>query len=102
MSTCNICGSPDNLVKDHNHKTGLVRGKLCQQCNSYLGVFEANLSRAKQRGRRRFKEWVCQFRAKIEAHLLCTTDEIYEKSGKETFHRMMDSPLANPPLEPTL
>ena len=39
---CKICGTTDpksagRFVIDHNHKTGEVRGLLCQPCNAMLG-----------------------------------------------------------------
>lgn len=36
---CNICSSTQNrqaLAVDHDHKTGRIRGKLCDRCNHYL------------------------------------------------------------------
>ena len=30
---CAACGSPGDLVQDHDHETGLVRGYLCRSCN---------------------------------------------------------------------
>ena len=47
---CAICGSKDvkcgsktHFVVDHNHKTGKVRGLLCNNCNSGIGYLEDNV-----------------------------------------------------------
>src|SRR5262245_12043451 len=37
---CGICGSTDNLVVDHDHRTGKVRGVLCRAHNAGLGIFD--------------------------------------------------------------
>jgi hypothetical protein len=45
---CAICGSPEGggiiklLYVDHDHKTGNVRGLLCQPCNAGIGNFLDN------------------------------------------------------------
>lgn len=36
--SCAVCGSEENLVVDHDHQTGEVRGILCRQHNSALGM----------------------------------------------------------------
>ncbi|UOF79040.1 recombination endonuclease viI [Caudoviricetes sp.] len=34
---CGICKREQRLVVDHCHKTGKVRGLICNVCNAYLG-----------------------------------------------------------------
>lgn len=36
---CAICGGTANLVIDHCHRTGVIRGVLCSSCNAGLGMF---------------------------------------------------------------
>ena len=38
VEECEVCGSSDRLVIDHNHATGEFRGVLCNGCNSALGL----------------------------------------------------------------
>jgi hypothetical protein len=42
---CGACGNTNNLTIDHDHKTNKLRGVLCRQCNSALGLLEDNLDR---------------------------------------------------------
>jgi Autographiviridae endonuclease VII len=37
---CAICRRKRNLVVDHNHTTGVVRGLICQPCNMGIGGLE--------------------------------------------------------------
>lgn len=41
---CKICGInlKNNINIDHNHKTGKIRGILCNNCNRALGYFKDN------------------------------------------------------------
>ena len=44
-NVCWVCGRPEHvqnrrLATDHSHITGLIRGKLCSQCNPLLGKLE--------------------------------------------------------------
>lgn len=42
LSECVICGIETNVVVDHDHATGEVRGGLCANCNLGLGHFKDN------------------------------------------------------------
>lgn len=37
---CLICKESNELVVDHCHRTGVVRGLLCSQCNRAMGLFQ--------------------------------------------------------------
>lgn len=48
---CAICGLPEtakrkgvtrNLCVDHNHNTGKIRGLLCRNCNTAIGMLEVD------------------------------------------------------------
>lgn len=42
-----IC-KKEELVIDHNHQTGKVRGLLCANCNNGLGFFMDNIENLKE------------------------------------------------------
>lgn len=51
VGDCVICGRFCELQQDHDHKTGTIRDRICQQCNSGLGCFQDStliMSRAAQ------------------------------------------------------
>jgi hypothetical protein len=41
-SRCLICKREVELVIDHDHGSGVVRGLLCRRCNAGLGYFKDN------------------------------------------------------------
>ena len=43
-SGCEVCGTFDNLVIDHDHLSGLVRGCLCSSCNSAEGYLKGDIT----------------------------------------------------------
>ena len=40
---CRICEAKDDIVVDHDHATGKLRGPLCRRCNQGLGMFRDNV-----------------------------------------------------------
>ena len=42
---CQVCGSDDKLVIDHDHVTGAVRGMLCHACNKAEGLLAGDVAR---------------------------------------------------------
>ncbi len=48
---CGICGSEikgKNKHVDHDHKTGKIRGVLCDNCNHMLGMSHENIELLKK------------------------------------------------------
>jgi len=45
MGACDICGTETNVVMDHDHDTGCLRGSLCTSCNFGLGYFHDDPAR---------------------------------------------------------
>lgn len=41
-ASCEICGATEKLKIDHDHKTGKIRGVLCNHHNTGLGMFQDN------------------------------------------------------------
>jgi len=73
---CNICGrlaaetETKRLVRDHNHKTGLIRGVLCDLCNGRLGTYESNKLRKRNK---RYMYWLKRYELRIKEHLTTNT-----------------------------
>lgn len=42
---CDVCGSSDRLCVDHCHRSGAVRGLLCNGCNAALGMVDDSVAR---------------------------------------------------------
>ena len=40
---CGICGKSGQLVVDHEHASGRIRGLLCQNCNKGIGLLGDSL-----------------------------------------------------------
>lgn len=66
---CTICEHKRDLVRDHNHNTGFIRGILCDKCNSWLGVYCKNKYGGKNLGRGSYKKWVDKYEDKIKVFL---------------------------------
>lgn len=46
ITACDICGrEADRMCIDHCHKTGIVRGRLCDTCNRAIGLFGDSVDR---------------------------------------------------------
>lgn len=45
---CEICHKEEDLVIDHCHTTGKVRGLLCRQCNAGIGLLKDNIELIKR------------------------------------------------------
>lgn len=41
--SCEICKETKDLVVDHHHDTGMVRGMICSACNSMIGYSKENI-----------------------------------------------------------
>lgn len=47
ITSCEICGDKSTrkyLAVDHDHKTGKIRGMLCDHCNTALGKFKDDIN----------------------------------------------------------
>ncbi len=43
VKQCAICGNVDKLCIDHCHKKMIIRGVLCQKCNSAIGLLNEDI-----------------------------------------------------------
>lgn len=44
VKECAICGNINNLCIDHCHRKMIVRGVLCQKCNSGIGLLKEDIN----------------------------------------------------------
>jgi hypothetical protein len=84
---CNICGKLEaetktkRLVRDHNHKTGFIRGWLCDVCNERLGMYESTNKYIHYFKKSSYWLWLRTFKLRIEYHLQCNTNVKYSYFG---------------------
>lgn len=46
---CKICGNIEDVLHvDHSHSTGMVRGLLCQGCNTGIGMLKEDVENLKK------------------------------------------------------
>lgn len=45
---CEVCGSTENLNVDHNHRSGVLRGRLCKPCNWVVGRIDDSVERCQK------------------------------------------------------
>ena len=41
---CAVCGSNEKVGIDHDHRTGRIRGPLCDRCNRGIGYFKDDVA----------------------------------------------------------
>ncbi len=83
---CEICGRTENcgfrLVRDHDHKTGFVRGILCDPCNARVGHYETGM--VLSRFKATYVAWLEKYRATLLAYLSKpSTQDIYYKKKRD-------------------
>ena len=95
-SNCEICGceetSGNRLVRDHNHRTGMIRGTLCDGCNSRVGIYESSAYkwRARQFKKAKHRWWLEKFEALVIKFLKQDTGIPYGNPHKEVVIREKD------------
>jgi len=86
---CAICGTKNNLVIDHDHRSKLIRGVLCGKCNPALGMFRDSprlLKRAAKYLQRARQEAIdyeldCYFSPSLGAKAIRVRLEKWESEG---------------------
>ena len=67
----------NRLVRDHNHKTGMIRGWLCDPCNGRLGAYESGKYGSS------VTEWSAKHEKELADHLATCSGIPYDGKTKE-------------------
>jgi hypothetical protein len=99
---CFICGKlpaetkTKRLVIDHNHDTNVIRGWLCDFCNSQVGLFESKCDRSPIIVERRFqisyRAWLACYLNRLYLHLKNNTGFKYH--NRRDFRRRFSCAFA--------
>lgn len=85
---CTICGRERDLVRDHNHNTGFVRGILCDMCNRRLGAYCKNMF-GKKTEMKGYKSWLDKYEGRIKEFLSGTAGIQYDGFRSEVLLEKM-------------
>lgn len=88
VTHCQICGRSGlndvRLVRDHDHKTLMIRGIVCELCNSYLDIYERKTSPhcSVTHGTDAYNRWVRQHESVVKVYLSQDMGVHWHQRGK--------------------